>query len=69
MTPETRLDLLLRELDPKLDTDRWVYSQIAGPPPPGAEPVVLVREDEGTTLVLRQSQADELSLPYDYVAA
>jgi len=28
-----------------------------------------VREDEGLTVVLRRERADELGLPYDYVAA
>lgn len=68
MTGQTRLDLLLRDLSPFLHDGRWVYTQVAGPPPPGAEPVVMVREQEGTTLVLRQPEADELSLPYDGVA-
>ena len=34
-----------------------------------AQPVVFVREDEGLTLILPQQQADDLGLPYDFVAA
>ena len=36
----------------------------------GGEPAeATVREDEGLTVVLRRERADELGLPYDYVAA
>lgn len=37
--------------------------------PAGADPVVVVREDEGLTLIMTQEQADELDLAYDFVAA
>jgi len=37
--------------------------------PAGADPVVVVREDEGLTLIMTQEQADELDLAYDFIAA
>jgi hypothetical protein len=38
-------------------------------PPPGLEPFAVIREDEGTTLVLTRDQADRAGLRYDYTAA
>ncbi len=46
-----------------------VYTIVSDAIPPGAVPVVFVREDEGLTLVLPQQQADDLGLPYNFVAA
>ena len=66
---ETDLTALLRGSSPRLNAGAWVYTLVPGPIPEGAEPVVVVREDEGLTLVLRQQQADELGLPYQFVAA
>ncbi len=48
---------------------RYVYVQVAGSVPAGAIPIVTVREEEGLTLVLSQQQADELGLPYTFMAA
>lgn len=61
--------MLLRTLSPHLHDDCWVFTRVDGVVPPGADPVVVVREDEGLTLVLQQRSADELSLPYSFVAA
>jgi hypothetical protein len=41
---------------------------VAGPVPPGVQPVVTVTEPEGRTLVLPQHEADAAGLGYDYVA-
>ena len=38
-------------------------------PPPDLEPFAFIREDEGITLVVTRGQADQASLPYQYVAA
>ena len=66
---EVDLEVLLRTLSPYLHDECWVFTRVDGRVPPGAAPVVVVREDEGLTLVLEQRSADELSLPYDFVAA
>ena len=66
---EADLEVLLRTLSPYLHDECWVFTRVDGRVPPGAAPVVVVREDEGLTLVLEQRSADELSLPYDFVAA
>jgi hypothetical protein len=66
---ETDLDTLLRSLSPRLNDGRYVYAQVETGVPAGADPIVVVREAEGLTLVLAQQQADDLDLAYDFVAA
>ncbi len=69
MTAERDLAALLRSLSPRLNDGRYVYTQVRTEVPAGADPVVVVREDEGVTLVLDQVQADELDLAYEFVVA
>lgn len=69
MHAETDLKVLLRFLSPRLHEGAYVYTIVPEVIPVGAAPVVFVREDEGLTLILPQQQADELGLPYDFVAA
>lgn len=56
-------------MSPQLREGAYVYTIVSEAIPPGAVLVVVVREDEGLTLVLPQQQADDLGLPYDFVAA
>jgi len=65
---ETDLPELLRGLAPRRNAGSYVYVRLPAVPA-GAEPVVVVEEDEGTTLVLPQERADDLGLAYDFVAA
>ena len=51
-----------------MQTGRYVFTTTTRVPD-GADPVALVRETEGVTLVLEQEQADGFGLPYEYVAA
>jgi uncharacterized protein len=53
------------DLDPVRRPGEFVF--VAGGDSAPAE--ATVREDEGLTVVLRRERADELGLPYDYVAA
>lgn len=67
---ETDLMGLLRRLSPRLRDGAYVYTIVSEAIPPGAASVVFVRGDEGLTLILpQQQQADDLGLPYDFVAA
>jgi hypothetical protein len=66
---ESDLTALLRGLAPRVNPGAWVYTSVPGDVPERADPAVVVREEEGTTLVLRREQADALGLPYAYVAA
>lgn len=53
----------MSDLDPARRPGEFVFVS-------GGEPAeATVREDEGLTVVLRRERADELGLPYDYVAA
>ena len=55
------------DLRPSLHPDPYVFAQVREVPPDG--PFAVIREDEGTTVVLAQAQADRLGLAYGYVAA
>ena len=62
------------DLRPSLYPDPYVFvfAQVPEVPPGisgGPGPFAIIREDEGTTLVLTQAQADRLGLPYGYLAA
>ena len=68
MSGETDVNVLIREMAPRLNAGGYVYV-VAPDEPVEADPVVVVREDEGTTWVLRREHADALGLAYDFVAA
>ena len=55
-------------MEPELVPGRYVFTTTARVPE-AADPVALVREAEGVSLVLDQEQADRLGLPYEYIAA
>jgi hypothetical protein len=59
---------LLGAMEPELQPGRYVFTTTTRVPDT-ANPVVLVREAEGVTLVLDQDQADRFGLPYEFVAA
>lgn len=65
---ERDLGRLLRTMEPELQPGSYVFTTVPKVPP-GVEPVVLVRESEGITLVLPRERADRLGLSYTYVAA
>jgi ribosomal protein S18 acetylase RimI-like enzyme len=65
---ERDLSSLLTGMSPRLHEGTYVFTT-AGAVRSSAGPVVEVAEDEGRTLVLRREQADDLGLPYDFVAA
>ena len=67
MPAERDLAVLLATLAPVRVPREFVFTTVAEGPP-GAGPVVLVREGEGTTLVLERGEADGPGLEYDYVA-
>jgi hypothetical protein len=68
VTGEADLETLLREMAPRLNPGAYAYV-VAPDQPVEADPVVVVREDEGTTWVLPRQDADALGLAYNYVAA
>jgi len=69
VTGESDLTALLRGLSPRLNDGCYVYTQVRTGVPAGVDPIVMVREDEGMTLILAQEEADRLDLAYEFVAA
>lgn len=69
MAGETNLQALLRTMSPVLNEGSYVFSIVESDIPSGVHPVVTVREKEGLTLVVEQSEADAAGLSYEYVAA
>jgi hypothetical protein len=70
VTGERDLRALLAGMQPDLLPEIYVFTNVPGQvPPPGLRPFATVAEDEGTTLVLRQQDADNAGLTYDYLAA
>jgi hypothetical protein len=65
---ETDLAVLLASMSPELHAGSYVF--VVGDGPGAREhAVVTVVEPEGTTLVLPRERADELGLPYAFVAS
>ena len=60
------LDELLRSMNPLLHEGEFVFCAAETPP---ADAIATFREDEGLTVVISRRRADELHLPYSYVAA
>lgn len=70
MPGETNLNKLIRNLKPFLHPGKYVFVCLTNPPPiPPEDIVASFREEEGTTLILEQRVADELQLPYSFIAA
>jgi GNAT superfamily N-acetyltransferase len=61
------LATLLRTLSPRLHEGAYVFTTVDDPT--GVDAVVTVREDEGTTAVVRRRHADQVGLPYSLVTA
>jgi hypothetical protein len=68
MAPVQDLGSLLDRLEPDLRAGRFVFSSV-DVVPPDVHPVVTVHEDEGTTAVVEQDEADAHRLHYDFVAS
>ncbi|GII33833.1 hypothetical protein Pmi06nite_72750 [Planotetraspora mira] len=64
---ESDLRKLLTDMRPQLNPGRYVFTTVEGDVPPGVTPVVMVSEDEGTTLIVPQQEADAAGLAYEYV--
>ena len=70
MTGETNLSRLLASLSPRLNPGRFVFCSVPQPTVVQvAAALGIVREAEGTTLILAREEAERLGLAYDYLAA
>jgi SAM-dependent methyltransferase len=66
---EQDLATLLATMRPELLPGAYVFTTTTGPVPDGVDPVAVVREDEGLTLVVDRAVADRLGLAYDLALA
>ena len=70
MAGETSLATLLRSMSPQLNAGDYVFCTLGdGPLPAGLDIVGSFREQEGLTVILERSQAEQAGFSYDYVAA
>jgi hypothetical protein len=65
----TDLAAMLATLEATARPDEYVYAVVDPGHPAVPLAAATVREDEGLTLVLRRADADELGVPYDFIAA
>jgi hypothetical protein len=67
MSSETDLAVLLGAMRPVLDANQYVYA-LVDQPPAGLLPFAVVREEEGTSIVLPRAEADRHGLAYALVS-
>ena len=70
MAGETSLATLLRSMSPQLNAGEYVFCTWAdGKLPADVEIICSFREQEGLTVILERSYAEQAGLSFDYVAA
>jgi uncharacterized protein len=70
MLGETDLEKLIRAMQPELNPGAYVFCTLNPQEvPAGLRPLGSFREKEGVTVILPQSQADQLGIPYPFIAA
>jgi hypothetical protein len=70
MTGEKNLEILLKSAKPKHNTGDYVFCQVGDP---GTtiirEAIMVFKEQEGTTVIIKRELADSLKLKYTFVAS
>ncbi|KAE9650865.1 ACT domain-containing protein [Pseudomonas sp. PB106] len=70
MAGETSLTTLLRSMSPQLNAGEYVFCTLPGGQlPSGVDIIGSFREQEGLTVILERSDAEQASFSFDYVAA
>lgn len=70
MAGETSLSTLLRSMSPQLNAGAYVFCSLSDAVQlNGAQPLGSFQEAEGLTVILPREQAEQLHLPFSYVAA
>ena len=68
MSGERNLDALIAHMAPQVRPGVFVFCTMPAHQelPAGVKPILLFREDEGTTVVLRQEEAERAGLPAEF---
>ena len=70
MAGETSLTTLLRSMNPQLNDGAYIFCSLTDAAQmDGVQPLGSFQEAEGLTVILSRLQAEQLRLPYSYVAA
>jgi hypothetical protein len=70
MTGESNLDKLLKTMTPKLNAGAYVFCSILDLQVIDNKDVIMIfKEEEGYTVILKQEMADNLKFDYSFVAA
>jgi uncharacterized protein len=70
MSGETNLNILLQTMQPKLQDGSYVFCTVDDVQKVDLKDVLLLfREEEAVTLIVRQEVADALGIQYEFVAA
>jgi hypothetical protein len=70
MAGETSLTTLLRSMSPQLNAGEYVFCTLpVGQLPSGVQIIGSFREEEGLTVILERSHAEQAGFSFDYVAA
>ncbi|MDB4293547.1 ACT domain-containing protein [Maribacter sp.] len=70
MAGETNISQLIKGMTPELNAGDYVFSTVLDINTiDRAHTICEFKEKEGTTIVMEKNKADELKLPYDYVAS
>lgn len=69
MKGEANLKKLIREMKPELMPDEYVFTTLKSAAHINRETILCeFKEKEGVTIILQKSKADELGLPYEFIA-
>ncbi|MFT3705778.1 MAG: ACT domain-containing protein [Agriterribacter sp.] len=70
MPGEKDLDILLRSMKPVLNSGEFVFCTLPDPTIVNTNDAILVfKEEEGTTVILKKEIADKLRLKYSFIAS
>ena len=70
MAGETNLSKLIKEMKPKLNKGKYVFVSVKSTENIDRNDIICeFKEEEGTTIVIKKSKADELNLNYIFIAS
>jgi hypothetical protein len=70
MTGESNLDTLLKTMKPKLNTGEFVFCSVKDLTSVGIKDTVLIfKEDEALTIIVKKEIADKLKLEYSFISS